>query len=420
MKKRLLKNIWMKLLSLVLAIVLWIIVVNMDNPVERKTFYNIPVTLLHQSEVSDRDKIIEVIKGDKVDITVEGRRATLENLKGNDFLVTADLTEISVWDTVMVQVTVPEYPEVKVMNNNQNVVKLIFDDYITKPYSFRINTSGTPMNNYVIGDAYASPNILQISGAKTVLDKVKEVVLEVNVDGKNEDFSARAVPLVYDMNGELIDSSKLTMGLSSVNVTVPVLQTKKLKVRVETTGVLPEGYEILAENIAFQPETVQIAGRREELDAVGSYLTVNVDVSEKTGTIEKNVIVLDQLDDALTSLRAVDNAMVAVTVKITPFVDKVIEAPVEKISLRDISPLYNVEILQTTTPIRLKCRAARANFLSAESVSPYVSLLGLTEGTYHLEVQFDLPTGILLDAPTYLDVTLLPKQETTPNPAARP
>ena len=410
MKKRLTHNIGLKLLSLVIAIVIWFVVVNIEDPLERKTFYGVSVSLLNQKEVTEREKIIEVVKGDVIDVTVEGKRSDLEKIKAKDFRATADLTDISKWDTVMIQITLPEYPDVKVINNAQNVIKLMFDDYVTRRFSFRINTTGNAATNYVIGDAFASPNMIQISGAKTVLDKIKEVVLDIDANGKNSDFTSTAVPFVYDLNGELIDSSKLSMNIKSVSVTVPVLPTKKLKVRVETTGVLPEGYEILSENIAFQPETVRIAGTKEELDSLSPYLTIADDVTGKTETIEKNINVIELLDDSLSSLHVVDNSVIAITVQVTPFVEKPIDIPVSRLEIRDLSEHLTHSILQSNLILRVRCRSARAAFLSAESVDPYVNLQGLTEGTYHLELQYDLPVGVLKGQPTYVDVTLSPKE----------
>ncbi|MGN1084925.1 MAG: YbbR-like domain-containing protein, partial [Lachnospiraceae bacterium] len=323
-------------------------------------------------------------------------RSDLDQLKDGDFRATADLSEVSFMDTVLIRVTVPSYPDVKVLNNAENVMKLIFDDYITKKFSFSINTVGEPMENYCVGDALASPNMIQISGAKTVLDKIKEVVLEVDVSGRSVDFTTTAVPVVYDMNGDVIASSKLTMNLESVTVTVPLLSTKQLKVRVNTVGEVPEGYELLPENIAFQPETILVAGTKEDLKKLSSYLVLEVDVTGQTGTIEKNVHVIAELDDALTSLRVVGTQMVAVTVTVTPYVERNFEIPTAKIELRNLPDGLSAQLSQkTNVSVNLKCKAARAPFLTAEQLKPYVDLAGYTEGTYRVELMRELPANVL-------------------------
>lgn len=409
MKKKLTNNFGMKLLSLGIAIVFWFVIVNSEDPIESRTFKDIPVTVLNEEQVMEREKILEVIEGDTVDVEVEGRRSELDKLTERDFYATADLAEVSFMDTVLIRVDVPDYPDVNVTNNGENVMKLIFDDYVTERFSFKINTVGEPTTGYYVGDALASPNIIQISGAKTVIDKIKEVSLEVDVSGRSVDFITTAVPVVYDMNGDVISSAKLDMQLetNAVTVNVPILASKELEIRVKTVGEVPEGYEILEENIAFQPETVRIAGTRDELDKLSSYITLEVDVTEQTGTIEKNIPVLSELDSALTSLRVIDTSMVAVTIRVTPYVDKELEIPITAIDFKNLAEGYSAQLLRiNSVSVTVECKSARAPFVTVEYLNPYVDLEGLTEGTYQVELMLNPPAKILWNGSVLLDVMI--------------
>ncbi len=407
MKKKLTNNFGVKLLSLGIAIIFWIVIVNSEDPIESRTFRDIPVTVLNEEEVTEREKILEVIQGEAVDVEVEGRRSELDKLTEQDFYATADLSEVSFMDTVLIRVTVPSHPEIKVLNNGENIMKLIFDDYVTEWFSFKMNTIGEPMSGYYVGEALASPNIIQISGAKTVLDKIKEVALEVDVSGRSVDFTTTAVPVVYDMNGDVISSSKLQMQLESeaVTVNVPILASKELEIRVRTVGEVPEGYEILEENIAYQPETVLVAGTKEELDKLSSYITFVINVAGQTGTIEKNIPVLSELDSSLTSIRAIDTQMVAVTVRVTPYVEKELQIPVTKVDFKNLASGYSAQLVRKTDiPVTIRCRAARAPFVTVDYLNPYVDLEGLTAGTYQVELKLNPPAKLLWDEQTLLEV----------------
>lgn len=415
MIRKLTNNLGVKLLSLLIAIIFWITIINTQDPLEKRTFSGIPVTLINQAAVTEREKIPEVISGDVIDVVVEGKRTELDNLTKADFRATADLTEISFMDAVQVRVTLPNHPNVTVINNGENMLKLIFDDYVTKKYSFRVNITGEAGANCFVGDALASPNIIQVSGAKTVLDKVSEIVLDVDVSGKDSDFTTTAIPLVYGVNGELIDSKKLDINLDAVSVTVPILPTKQLHLRVDTVGELPEGYEVLNENIAFQPETVTVAGTKEDLRKLTSYLTLKIDVTGQTGVIEKNIYVSDLLDDALTSLRVVNNQIVAVTAEITPYVEKTIEIPIERIEMRDLPESYLAELLHTTSiPVKIRCKSARVPFITADSVKAYVNLQGFTASTYRLELQLELPANVLYVDKTQVDIVVRERVQNGP------
>ncbi len=415
MKKKLTNNFGMKLLSVAIAVVFWFVIINSEDPVESKVFKDIRVTVLNEEQVQEREKVLEVLSGDKVDVVVEGRRSVLEQLTESDIKATADLSEVSFMDTVLVKASVPGYEEVKVLNSGENVMKLLFDDYVTRRYSFKVNTIGEPTAGYYVGDALPSPNIVQISGAKTVLDKIKEVVLNVDVSGRSVNFATGIMPVVYDMNGDEIASSKLKLQMEAdtVIVNVPILASKELKIRVTTVGEVAEGYELLSDNVAFQPETVLVAGTKEDLEKLGNTLLLEVDVSGQTGTIEKNIQISSVLEDSLTSLRVVDNQKVAVTVTVTPYVERELSVPVSSIEIQNLEEGFVAEFVQTANvPVTVKCRAARAPLITVDNLKPHVDVSGCLEGTYRLPLQLELPSKVLWDEDTRLELVIRkPEQE---------
>ncbi len=409
MKKRLMNNFGLKLLSLGIAVVFWFVIINSQDPVESKVFKNIPVTVLNEEQVLEREKVLEVISGETVDVVVEGRRSVLEQLTDADIKATADLSEVSFMDTVLIKTTVPAHSNVTVLNNGENVMKLLFDDYVTKRFSFKVDTVGEPMEGYYVGDALPSPNIIQISGAKTVLDKVKEVALKVDVSGRSVDFTTTAVPVVYDMNGDEIAASKLKMQTESeaVTVNVPILASKEMKLRVTTQGEVAEGYELLQKNIAFQPETVRIAGSKEDLDKLGYYLELEVDVTGQSGVIEKNIQISSVLDSTLTSLRVVGTQMAAVTVTITPYVERELEIPLSAIGFQNLESGMTAEFIQTDAiKVTVKCKTARAPLITVDYLKPYVDLEGLSAGTYSVPLCLELPSKVIWDGAMSVEVAI--------------
>lgn len=409
MKKRLTNNFWMKVLSLAIAIVFWFMIINTKDPVESKTFRDVPVTVLNEDKVLEREKVLEVIEGDTVDVKVEGRRSVLEKMTEEDIVATADLTEVSFMDTVLIRASVPNHPEISVLNNGENMMKLSFEDYVTKRFSFKVKTVGETMSGYYVGDALPSPNIIQISGAESVLDKIKEVVLEVDVSGRSVDFTTTAVPVVYDMNGDVITPSKIDIqsGTESVTVNVPILASKEMIVRVKTMGEVAEGYEILTENIEFQPEKILVAGTKEDLDKLGTSLTVEVSVAGQKGVIERNIQISTLLDSSLTSLRVVNEQIFSVKITVTPYVERDMEIPVSAIEFRNVGDGLTATIMQTTgVPVTLKCKASRAPLITVDSLNPYVDLAGYTEGTYKLPLSLELPTKVLWGEEKEVEVTI--------------
>ena len=56
MKTKLLNNLPFKIISVIAAIVLWLIVVNIDDTVETDVFKNLPVTLINTDTLTSQDR----------------------------------------------------------------------------------------------------------------------------------------------------------------------------------------------------------------------------------------------------------------------------------------------------------------------------------------------------------------------------
>lgn len=71
MKKRLVNNWGLKLFSFVFAVLLWLVVVNIDNPVKSSTYDNVQVRLQNANLVTDAGQVYEVLDStDTVSVTV--------------------------------------------------------------------------------------------------------------------------------------------------------------------------------------------------------------------------------------------------------------------------------------------------------------------------------------------------------------
>ena len=59
-RKALLGNLWIKLLSLLIAIGIWFMVSNANDPVRTTLFPDVPITIVNQDSVAEIGKVIEV------------------------------------------------------------------------------------------------------------------------------------------------------------------------------------------------------------------------------------------------------------------------------------------------------------------------------------------------------------------------
>ena len=94
MKRKLTENISLKILSVVVAILVWLIVVNVDNPVGTRQFVLDSVDLINQAYI-DQDGKMCLPDADQgsVRVYITGARKTLEKIKAADIHAVADLQQ---------------------------------------------------------------------------------------------------------------------------------------------------------------------------------------------------------------------------------------------------------------------------------------------------------------------------------------
>jgi len=64
MKEKIFKNLSLKILSVVFAVVLWTIIVNIYDPTTSYTFSNVSVQLINTESLTDKNYSYEIVDGD--------------------------------------------------------------------------------------------------------------------------------------------------------------------------------------------------------------------------------------------------------------------------------------------------------------------------------------------------------------------
>lgn len=424
MKEKFTHNLGLKLLSVGLAALLWLVVINSQDPVETRTFEDIPVTIVNENALTAKDKIPEVVEGDTVSVVVQARRSICEKLTRDDIVAVADFEKISVTDAVPIEVSVDSYyaGDVEIVRGMNQVMKLRLEDSITKDFRVKISTTGQTKEGYVIGDMIASPNMITLTGSSTQISKVKEVVLMVDIEGISKDSQAKGVPVIYDMNGDIVNSAKVTMSAGEVAVTIPVLKTKTVRIIVNTVGEPAPGYEV--SSISYQPDMVTVAGSFSDLILLGSTLQAYCDITDQMDVLEENIEISSLWREELESLRLVDEDKLAVTITFKPYEEKIFYLTPMAIDIRGLSEeLTGAITLISAREIHVTGKEENIKEFTLERLAPYIDLNGYSEpGTYTVPICLNEVEGVILKDVLFatVEVSLVPPVLPTPTVAPEP
>lgn len=392
MKKKLTSNLWLKIVSVVVAFLFWLVIINITDPTTSKTFYDIPVQILNENVITSANQVYEIEDGDTVHVTVKGKRSFVETLTENDFTATADLSELSKVNAVSIDVRLnKESPSSVDVDWNNAVLKVNLEKRVTKKFKVEVAYEGDLSENYVLGEMVAKPNIVEVSCGESKFKKIDHVGVVVSLNGESEDFESEYSPILYDANGDALDDTNVTFSNDAIRVSTEVLETKEIPVYVTTTGRPAEGYRLVQTD--YKPESVRVSGTKEALSKeVSIKIPIHIDGEKKD--IEKEIMLTDYLPAGLTLVG--DTETVSVRCDIEKDGQRVLSLTSADIAVRNLPQNYtmNFEPESEKYSVELLGEDAVLADVNIADLGAYVDLTGLTDGSHTLELKFSLPMGI--------------------------
>lgn len=418
--RKLTANIPLKIMSILVGILVWLLVVNVDNPIKTRTII-IPgenVEVINKAYVdSDNKMVMQDDNPDPVRVSVNAERKTLARLTASDISVVADLQQAGNLDTkpVMVPITAscssvsadnikvtPQYLEVRLEE------KASQDFLVNANYG-----TSTPGKGYEVGAQTASPEKVRITGPKSLINKIDKVNATVNVDGKTKDVTEDVNLQIIDKNQDSLTDGKmayLTIDNPKVTVTTKFWKIRTgVKLRAGYTGEAADGYQV--DSVTTVPDTISIAGTDEALEKLrleDNTLWISgdgVDISGEKGDMEKKVSLKDVLpeDTKLTSGASED---VLVRVSILPVGSRTFSLPANEIEV-DNKP-SDLQFAFDTDSISVKVKAVDGDIdeFDVSDIKASIDLDGKTEGSYEVPVTVKLPKGYELLEDVTTDVTI--------------
>lgn len=419
MKKSLTNNIGLKLLAFLFAFMLWLLVVNIDDPVDTKTFDSIPVTIEHAEVVTQDQRSYQVLDGtDTVSVTVSATRSVLEKISAENIVATADMRELYLESQIPIEITVPGYEFESATANPRNVqVKIEQNKSDTFPIT--VTTTGTVRDGYVLGNVQADPERVTVNGPESVIDRISKVVAQVNVSGLSEDSSIDAVLTYYDSDNNEISAEQLAnnLGTTGVKVNVTLYHTARIPVTVDTSGVTAaDGYSI--SEVTWTPEEIQLAGEEEVLDALkGIRIPADaVDITSISQRTEQTVDITPYLPEG-TRLVDENGNNILVTARVAREGTKSFDIPVGSITVDNLSDSLTVSGYGSGDDLEVHIGGPQEqlNSLQLSDLTVSIDLKECTKaGDYEVPVTITLPSDAAdCTVETSVTVTVTLQERTT-------
>ena len=416
--KKLMNNFGLKLLAILLAIVLWMVVINIDDPAVRKTM-TLSVTMKNQDYITEMGKYMDIL-GDSntVTFTYTTKRGIWENISSTDFSATADLKKIEAKEngTYRVPVIVSAIRNASqiTIESKQLYLEVTLEDLGKKQFQIKANTSGTVADGCALGNVTIdNANVVQVSGPVSLVNAIDSVVATVNVDGMSADITDNVVPVFYDVNGEVIDTTKLEKSIDTVNITAQILNTKDIPLELSYMGEPEVGYCLI--EVLSNPKTVRVKGTAATLNTLDR-VVVPAEVLDLTGVtsdVEKTIDISTYLPEGV-SLVISSDAKVNITAKIEEMETKEFRIPISNITAAGLKTGYQLAYAEKYLNVSIRAGRTALGYLNSANITGTIDVENLKEGTHTVTVILELDRTIyeISDVVTEISITHVSESET--------
>ena len=311
--RKLTANIPLKIGSLIVGFLVWLIVINVDNPTETRTFVvqGEMAELLNRAYIDSYNKMcLQDDDPDPIRVTVTAERKSLKRISLSDIAVMADLQQAVSLDTdpVMVPIIV-NIPGI--LSNNIKVtpqyLEVHLEDKVTQ--EFVVNASygeSRPARGYEVGTQTVFPEKVKITGPRSLINKIDKVTAAVNVNGYSRDTTEEVTMSIRDRNQDVLSEARMAYltidNGGKVNVTTYLWRVvPDIRLYVDYSGKPAAGYRV--ERVTTVPETISLTGTSEALDMLreGNNTILlqsdTLDITGSTSDVEEKLNVTDFLSD---------------------------------------------------------------------------------------------------------------------------
>ena len=399
LKMSLTNNIGLKFLAVLIALVLWLAIVNVNDPEKTITVSNIPISVTNESAITSRDMVYNVKSEQYLNITVSGKRSIVSNLSAEDFRATASLKELSKVNSIPVDVTTKNASlgrKITIVKQSAQTILVDVENVEEKDFTdLVVEYTGKVADGYVAGLSSMSTDEVTVKAPTSIIDKIKKVAVRCSLDGTNTNISKKCPVILYDKNDKEIKSDEIELSDKKIRVNVNVLRAKQVPISTinkDELGKPADGYVV--DDVILSSDSITVYGSEESLDSIESLdIQDDIDVSDAKGDVTQNIDVTGKLPKGLS---VSGESTITVKVLIKKLITRTFEYDASEVSLNDLSSDLDVQLVTKQVKVTLQGEEEVISQLTKDDMAISADLGKVKEGTTTVHVDVAVPDNTTL------------------------
>ena len=377
-------------LSVVLAILFWLYVREVEDPVMDGTVWNVNVELTGESILATQGLAVAEISVDTVDFKVKAPASVLENLSRKNVTAIVDVSKCVAGEN-----TLHYTPKVAASVNADGVswveqspesVTVRVEKLDSKVFNIDFRLMGSVASGYQAGTVAIEPETVTISVPVDQVSQISKVAAVLEINELSEQYAGNLPLTLYNAKGEELVDLEVTLDTESVYVVLPVVVVKEIDLSVK----LIDGGGAKRENTVYkiEPESIIVAGSAEAMSGLSELSLGSIDLSKVTGT--KVISMPINLQAQLENISGITSANVTVTVSGL----KTRTLQVENITLKNESSSYHVTVETKVCTVVIRGREEDLELIDPSQIRIVVDMGEITTvGTYSVPAKVYLDTS---------------------------
>lgn len=388
------RNLGLKIVALVFAILLWAYVLVALNPVRSKSIDDVPITLEGYTDLLSRNLILVNSDLGMADVEVNATITNHSDLDASRITCRASLGTISAAGTYRLPLSVTVQSNLgTVASVDPRTVTVEVDNLIVKTVPVKLELTGTLPEGYeVVAESMVST--ITVEGAARYIEPTVRAVATVDLTGRTENVEESVNVVFYDKNDNEVTVVTRSQNNPNVTVRVTISAYKLVNIRPEVTLEDDVYYESINQ---VSPASVVLYGTSEALAAIDTVSTQALVLPAERGVVTRDLTLV--LPEGV-SLKRGQNSSVTLNAVVTEKTGEIaLEAPLtyanlgKDLAIADGAP--TIAYLTVSGPLK------QVEQVTPESLTVKVDLAGYGPGDWEL-----IPVAQGLDANRFPDVTV--------------
>lgn len=289
MSTSLLKTLPLRIISLLIGIIIWIVVMSFANPYT-EVKYTIPVKLEISDFLKNNNVEYSIDKSyENINISFMVRNNNLQYVSRSNIEAYASLENMPDDNLLPVVINYKNNIDnyITGVSYNPKSVLIVSEDIKNERYDINYEFTGNKPQNVHINDVYINPKVVYIRGLKNNIDSIDKVLIKIPYNNTIKDYSGTSEIELYDIDNNALDKALFELNTDTVEYNISVYENKVVTFNLNVVGEPPEGYKYTG--YLINPQSITISGPHSRVSSINYIDLPEVDVSEFT---ENTTIVL--------------------------------------------------------------------------------------------------------------------------------